>query len=79
MFGKTRRDCCNVIAYMALVMVDYICTRCEDLLCQAEEEQNENIKVFNYDQVREQMSMLLGKAKSEISCAMVVSDGKSLC
>ena len=67
MFSKTQRDCHDTIVCMAAVMVDCKCTRCEDLLCRDEEEQNETFEVFNCDQVQERMSAPLSKTKSELS------------
>ena len=67
MFGKTQRDCHDAIVCMAVVMVDCKYMRCEDLLCRAEEEQNETVEVFNCDQVQERMSPPLSKTKSELS------------
>ena len=49
-----------------IVMVNCKCTRCEDLLCRAEEEQNETVEVFNCDQVHERMSTPLSKTKGEV-------------
>ena len=67
MFSKTQMDYHNTTVCMAVAMVDCKCPRCEDLLCRAEEEQNETIEVFNSDQVQERMSTPLIKTKSESS------------
>ena len=62
-----RCNCCDEIVCMVVVIVDCRCTRCEDLLCQAEAEQNETVKVFNCDPAQDRMSTPLSKTKSEIS------------
>ena len=67
MFSKTQRDYHDTIVCMAVVVVDCKCMHCEDLLCRAEEEQNETVEVFNCDQVQERMSTPLSKTKSELS------------
>ena len=67
MLGKTQRDCHDAIVCMAVVKVDFKYMRCEDLVCRAEEEQNESVEVFNCDQVQERMSPVLSKTKSELS------------
>ena len=66
-FSRAQRYCYDAIVCMVEVMVDCKCRRCEDLLCRAEEEQNETTEVFNCDQVQERTFTPLDKTKTKLT------------